>query len=384
MKVPGEIPDGDGNTVQIRRAWPRGDGSLIVEGREGGSGRIRAGRIDAGGRASMVPFCADPALPGLSSAAVSGDLLVHRLKRRAVVRSDGLYRKFIAGGKAAAVADAHLAAVARLAESGLKASDVVASDRHSVTLTAVTGVSLHDLGRGSGAGLQLAPALGASGAGLGPAPEPGAGDGFTPLDAWGHAWELWADKWPQFVGASVSAGSMLAARVHSAQDEVRTVERWVELTTAFDALGVSEDRLQGVAASATRSLLAGASPARPAHRDLHDKQILVDSDSGSVGIIDFDTLAVAEPALDLANLSVHLDFRVAQGLLSGGAAALGKQHIQRAAETLQVPDSRFEAYAFATALRLACIYAFRPPYRHVARAWFNAVDTRGLVRKQCL
>lgn len=360
MHVPGEIPDDGGNPVQIRRAWPRGDGSLIVEGREGGSGRIRAGRIDAGGHASMVPFRTDPALPGLSSAAVTGDLLVHRLKRRAVVRSDGLYRKFIAGGKAAAVADAHLAAAARLAGSGFVAPDVVTADEHSVTLTAVTGVSLHDLGAGADPG-PAAPAL-------------GGGDRCTPLDAWDRGWELWADRWPRFVGESASADSAPATRTHSAQDEVRTVGRWVELATAFDALGVSEHRLQGVAASATRLLLAGTSPARPAHRDLHDKQILVDSDSGSVGIIDCDTLAVAEPALDLANLYVHLDFRVAQGLLSGGAAALGKHHIRRAAESLQVPDTRFDAYAFGTALRLACIYAFRPPYRQLARTWFDTVE----------
>lgn len=362
MHIPGVLMDDEGNEVQIRRAWPLGDGSLILEGCEGSSGRIRAGRIDPDGRASMVPFREDGALPGLGSEALMGDLLVHRLKRRAVVRSGGLYRKFIAKGRAAAVADAHLAAAARLTESGFQAPDVVASDENSVTLTAVPGVSLHDLGRGLSV--------------VGPAPVVGEYGNCTSLNAWNHAWKLWADRWPQFVGALETTGSVLSVRTHSARDEVRTVERWVELAIAFDALAVPSDRLHRMTSAAAKFLLAGTSPKRPAHRDLHDKQILVDSDSGAVGIIDCDTLAVAEPALDLANLAVHLDFRVAQGLLTDGAAALGKQHIRRAAGTLQIPDTRFEAYAFATALRLACIYAFRPPYRQVARTWFRTIEER--------
>ncbi|WP_299165628.1 aminoglycoside phosphotransferase family protein [uncultured Arthrobacter sp.] len=362
-RIPGEVADDDGKIVRIHRAWPRRGGSLIVEGREIGSDRVRAGRIDAGGRASMVPFAHDPALPALSAEGLSGELLVHRLKRRAVVRSDGQYRKFVAGGKASAVADAHRVAVRALAGSGLEVPDVVASDEYSVTLTAVPGMSLFELGRTSG------PANGTI------APGNGGGAGQGALEAWERSWRLWAMRWPEFVGGPGSTDASMAARIHSAADEVRTVERWLELG-AFNALGVSERRLRGAAAGVAQSLLAGTSPVRLAHRDLHDKQVLVDPDQGSVGIIDCDTLSVAEPALDLANLSVHLDFRVAQNLLSAGAAALGKQHIRETAQALEIPPARFEAYASATAIRLACIYAFRPPYRTVARTWFNALETR--------
>lgn len=363
MQIPGEVADDDGTAVRIHRAWPRGDGSLVVEGREVRSGRIRAGRIDAECRASLVPFRNDRALPGLDSELPAGELLVHRLKRRAVVRADGRYTKFVAGGKAAAVRDAHLAAVAGLTGSGVAAPDVVSSNEQSVTLSAVPGMSLHDLGRRLDAGTQ-------------PAAGPGAVQGPGPMDAWNRAWALWADRWPAFVGASIRNESSVAARVHSAQDEVRTVDRWVGSAVAFNALGVSEDRLRGVAASIVRSLLSDASPARLAHRDLHDKQVLVELDKGSVGIIDCDTLALAEPALDLANLSVHLDFREAQGLVPGGAAASGRRYVHEVAETLAVPLPRFEAYAAATALRLACVYAFRPPYREVACTWFNELEAR--------
>ena len=360
IQIPSELADEDGKDVRIHRAWPRGDGSLIVEGRELESGRVRAGRIAGGGRASMVPFGEDRALLGLNSAAPNGDLLVHRLKRRAVVRSGGQYRKFIAGRKASDVTDAHLAAAAGLAGSGLEVPDVVTSDGHSVTLTAVPGLSLHDLGRRLGTDDGTPQAL-------------DAGDRSASLDRWSQAWELWAFRWPKFARAAANTGALIGSRHHTAMDEARTVARWIELAISFGSLGVPEDRLRSASESVARSLLAGTSPMLLAHRDLHDKQVLIDADTGSVGIIDCDTLAMAEPALDLANLSVHLDFRVAQGLLSTRAAALGKQHIREAAETLQVPEARFEAYASATAIRLACIYAFRPPYRETARIWFSEV-----------
>lgn len=363
MRLPGELSDGNGEELRIRRAWPRSDGSLVVEGREAGSDRVRAGHIDADGRVSVVPFREDPALRGLSSEAPTGDLLVHRLKRRAVVRLKGQYRKFISRGKASSVAHAHLSAAACLAGSGLAVPDVVASDDSSVTLAAVPGMSLHELGRMAGAD-------------CGPPFSSRAAHVYAPWEGWGQAWELWTLRWPEFVNAQVALGSFPGTRCHTPEDEAGTVERWVDFAVDFEALGVSENRLRNASASVVGFLLGGESPVRLAHRDLHDKQVLIDPGSGSLGIIDCDTLALAEPALDLANLSIHLDFRVAQGLLSPGAAALGKHRIREVAEVLEVPEVRFDAYAAATALRLACIYAFRPPYRATARIWFSRLEER--------
>lgn len=362
VRIPSELADEVGNPVHVLRAWPRGDGSLIVEGREEGTARVRAGRVDARGHASLVPFRTDASLPGLTTEAPTGELLVHRLKRRAVVRTDGHYRKFVAGGKALSVADAHLGAAARLAGSGLTVPDVVATDDSSFTLTAVPGLSLYELG------LRLPDAE------IAPADAPLAACGGAPeYNQWERAWELWAERWPEFVETG-SAGASAIARTHSATDEIATVERWTRLAVATGALQVPEARVRDAMRSVAQSLLVGNSPAGAAHRDLHDKQILADVTAGSVGIIDCDTLAVAEPALDLANLSVHLDFRVIQGMLPAGAAAVGKNQIQAAAESLGVPEARFNAYASATALRLACIYAFRPPYRTTAHTWFTALE----------
>jgi aminoglycoside phosphotransferase (APT) family kinase protein len=47
------------------------------------------------------------------------------------------------------------------------------------------------------------------------------------------------------------------------------------------------------------------------HRDLHDKQLILDETG--VGLIDFDLAALGDPSLDLANLVVHLQGREAQG-----------------------------------------------------------------------
>lgn len=112
------------------------------------------------------------------------------------------------------------------------------------------------------------------------------------------------------------------------------------------------------------------------HRDLHDKQVLL-RDDGRLAVIDVDTLAVGECALDVANVLAHLDLRVAQGLLSpaharasrtGFLAGLGEATDSDAEDPAwEHPESgRLEAYLAATRLRLAAVYSFRPRWRSVA------------------
>ncbi|WP_323958647.1 phosphotransferase [Arthrobacter sp. JZ12] len=356
--VPDQVVDEYGITVQIRRAWPREDGRFSFEGHENGSGRLRAGMVDASGTARLAAYGVDPSLPGLESAVAGGELLVHRYKRRAVVRVGGQYRKFLAGEKAAGVASAHLTVLTALSDSGLTAPDVVTADQHSVTLTAVPGTSLHELGQRTVSARS---------------------DGRAPvlrdyLREWESAWDLWAGRWPGFVRSGAGAGGQ--AGRYGAEDEIRTVAKWAGLAAVHTALNVPAERLGNALSTIVGKLASGVSPAQTAHRDLHDKQLLMDAAAGTVGIIDCDTLAIAEPALDLANISVHLDFRVAQGLLSRDAASTAKIRIHDVADHLKVPPSRFEAYAAATALRLACLYAFRPPYQHTAALWFDELERR--------
>lgn len=371
IRIPHELDDERDTRVRISRAWPRSDGRLTIEGREYGSGRLRAGVVDVHGGVHLSRFGEDPAFPVLESTVTAGELLVHRYRRRAVLRVNGVYRKFLAQGKASGVAEAYSLANAGLAGSGMLLPDVVTTDAFSVTLGAVPGMSLHELG----IEVSRCPRDDADG-------RPGPPSEWSPTSRWSAAWAQWGHCWPRFTAASDRGKMWAGIPRHTAADEATTLKRWIDLAVSFDALGVPEQRLRNASATVTQALLAGTSPARLAHRDLHDKQLLfstangTSTGTGTVGIIDCDTLAIAEPALDLANLLVHLDFRVKQGLLISGAAAVGRHHILRAAETLDVPGSRIEAYASATALRLACVYAFRPPYREVARAWFNDLEAR--------
>ncbi|WP_028279930.1 phosphotransferase [Arthrobacter sp. H5] len=359
IHVPSVLPDRQGRNLTVHRAWPRDAGRLIFEAIEADSGRIRAGSIDASGLVRVAPYGEDPVLVGLPRAAAEATLLVHRYKRRAVVRGSNGYTKILARGKARSVASSHNAMTRFAAASGIVVPAVIDQTAGNVTVTAVPGLSLHDLGSGL------------------PAFPDRRSDS---QDHWQRAWQLWSLRWPRLAvtappdGGSrgALAGGTLAA--HTARDECVTVSRWVAHAAAFGALPVAEDRLHRAAARVAHLLLAGTGPAVLAHRDLHDKQLLFNPAGNSVGLIDCDTLALAEPALDLGNLLVHLDFRVLQGTLPEYAAAVARRAVLDAADAMEVPRPRLRAYASATALRLACVYAFRPPHRELAARWFDATE----------
>lgn len=89
----------------------------------------------------------------------------------------------------------------------------------------------------------------------------------------------------------------------------------------------------------------------PTHRDLHEKQILLSGNTA--GILDFDTLALADPALDIGNLQAHL--------------FLASLHAGRSLQAFEwaliigmpdLPVSRAQVWRRAALLRLAMIYAF--------------------------
>jgi Ser/Thr protein kinase RdoA (MazF antagonist) len=93
------------------------------------------------------------------------------------------------------------------------------------------------------------------------------------------------------------------------------------------------------------------------HRDLHEKQVMIDGDHAT--FIDLDTLAVGEAALDIANFLVHLDLRVALGLPVERARATATAFLDAYHPSRAVVE-RIAAHAAVTRIRLACVYAFRP------------------------
>ena len=193
---------------------------------------------------------------------------------------------------------------------------------------------------------------------------------------WSRWWDRWAEQWTTLARGTGEGGQRDGSVAgqghlpqHSAHDEAVNLQRWLGRVTRLEALPVELHQAVRRRAERVTSDLVGQEPQElvVSHRDLHDKQLLADGDS--LGILDFDTVALAEPALDLANLWVHALLRVDQGLWSRGHGEVVQQAVQSVATELAVTPARFDTYAEATRLRLACLYAFRPRHRRLALAW---------------
>lgn len=346
--VPAVVEVPEGGRARVRRAWPADGGRLVLE-LEDPLGRIRAGESVPGPAGRLVrlsPFARDPRLPGLPAAARTGELVVHRLGRRAVVAAPERYVKLLARGRAPRAAELSERVRVLGAAAGLAVPRVLRAGEHALELAVLPGRSLH--------------ALGAEG----PRGE---------VDA---AWAAWAAVWPRLARALPAPGLLPE---HTAEDEARTLARWAAHLDAFP--GLLEAPPGAVSALAVRlgqRLTGLPAPRRDRavlHRDLHDQQLLFDGER--IGALDLDTAAVGEPALDLANLAVHLDLRHAQGLLGPERRAAGRAAVAAVADELAVDPARLAVHADATRLRLACVYAFRPRWRPLAQQLLDAALADG-------
>ncbi len=101
-------------------------------------------------------------------------------------------------------------------------------------------------------------------------------------------------------------------------------------------------------------------PLVPIHRDLHDKQIVLNGES-TAGLLDSDMLAAGDPALDVANLAVHFELRELQGELAPGAGErLARGFLATcAARRLSAAGPRLSFFSACAWLRLAGVYALR-------------------------
>ena len=248
--------------------------------------------------------------------------MAHRPERRAVVRRvDGAYVKVVRPEKTAQVAQAARAA----AVPGLRVPDVIGVDEAAGTVTtaALPGRTLHQLlVHASPQAVPAATALGRDLAVLHASPVPP------------------------------------AAAVHDGAAELAVLTRWEKLA-GIHGVGRPVE-------APDRRLLQDAGPLVPVHRDLHDKQALVDGD-GRVGLLDFDLAAAGEAALDLANLLVHLELRGLQGLASPALIrAVAEAVLEGYAPTAAVL-ARIPVYDAATRRRLVAVYSFRPRQAAAAR-----------------
>ncbi|KAB7745505.1 hypothetical protein GA707_06190 [Nostocoides sp. F2B08] len=346
--VPGVVHAGD-ETVVVGRAWPsvrvEADGGRIIriEGHDR-DGRLRAGRLVVSGPPGAPRHDVvlnrpghDRKLPALEAVAGRGTLVVHRLGRRAVVRHDDRFVKVLRPGSSDAVAHRSRVGARIAASAGFVAAEVLDAGPGRIEFAVVPGQDLHS----AGASMDLA--------------------------SWADAWDAWADAWPAFARADASPERPPA---HTAADELTGLVTWLDHTHAFAAL----PRLQRELVLRCRALgdeLAATEPDAPvvSHRDLHDKQLLWDG--RRAGLLDLDTLALAEPALDLANLAVHAELRTHQGLWSRHHRDVVLERVERVADDLAVQPRRMRAYAEATRLRLTMLYAFRPRWAPLMADWLH-------------
>jgi Ser/Thr protein kinase RdoA (MazF antagonist) len=336
--------------LRLRRAWPRRSGRLLLE-YWAADGRIIGGQwladpLELGevteetrrrGPAELVEAAdghrvllqsADRRLRGLAPllAQPGSTLLVHRPEQRAVVRLAGSATPTYARVVPPSRLESLVTAVDRareVADGAFTTPRLLEVDGRSgvAVFESLPGAPLHEL-LGSDEALSQAPTIGRA---------------LRTL----HAAEPHRRTDP-----------------HGPDAEARVLWMWVRRLPRY---APSLAGPAGEAAAAVVEALRPMWPPRlaPAHRDLHDKQIFLDG-GPSVGLLDFDTLAAAEPALDLANLLVHLELRAMQRDCDPGWSRSMAEGVLDGYGRDSYREDRLSAYADATRVRLACVYAFRP------------------------
>ncbi len=324
--IPPAAVDVDGESWLVNRAWADKPDALTLELKHPDTGRVRGGRWGSDGLTAHEPG-RDPRLE-----LPAGHVVSQRAGKRAVVRScDGSsHTKVVRAGRAGKIVEGITRAQAFA--SGFRMPEVLSSTDSTVTLSTLAGRSLH------------IPEL------------------FT-VDEWELAWD------EVMVGLQRAwAGDIVDAPVHSPTEEIEVLDTWLRKALAFvdDPAGL----LSAVAAA--QDGLAGLpeSTPVPCHRDLHSKQLLWDPRLGA-GLLDVDTVCLADPALDLGNLRAHALWRQRQGVWDERST----RAVLTAIDAVPADRAAVRAYEQATLVRLVCVYAFRPRYRTAAMALLT--DTVG-------
>lgn len=313
----------------IRRGWPGKEGSVTFEHYDA-RGNLRAGIVDRSGKVVLAPVARDEKLPSLAPG--SGTLLVHRYNRRAVVHHGEAVTKHVRSGKAQAIARAstEIRAVCRPLDIG--AAQVTQVTDASVTFSLLPGRSLHELGEDAAAG-----------------------------------WEAFECLWPEFMAQRPAVDTF------SAEDEATTLLAWVSKAKAFGAIA-RIDELERAATRVARDLQGPSDTPVLIHRDLHDKQMLWNG--ASLSVLDLDTAARGEAALDLGNLMAHVHLRQLQGHIASDTALKISSHLDTVARRAGVSPRRLSTYTASALLRLACVYSFRPSSCEWLEPWIEFALTR--------
>ena len=323
-------------SLRVRRAWPVADSDPQTLGIElDDADTVRAGWWSAQ-QLRLLPAGTDPKLPDLTDAAAEGTVISHRPGKRAVVRrADAAHDvKGVKAGKAGGIRNGISRAAAFCGP--FRTPEVLSSTEATVTFTALEGQSLHEA------------------------------DAFT-TEQWRSAWLAVCEAWEQSVTAPTDAAETAPVRrsalIHRAEAETAVLRHWHQLAGPWlGDEGAAHDSVEHLAA-----LLSGLpdEQLRPAHRDLHDKQLLWSQKQGP-GLLDVDTACLADPALDLGNLRAHALLRRLQGVWSPAQAETVTFCVDETAQRVGAPLPTVAVYEQSALLRLGFVYAVRPQYAEVA------------------
>jgi Phosphotransferase enzyme family len=150
--------------------------------------------------------------------------------------------------------------------------------------------------------------------------------------------------------------------VWTAGDEIEGLEQWLTRISRYRA--DLEQTFQSALESVSRCL-ENLSETEPAvcHRDFHEGQLLLGG--GACGLLDFDTLCLADPALDIGNFSAHVRLSEIRG---NGTARDFDARFQACAGTGHAGEAaRIDAWKRTAVLRLAAIYAFTSESKKVVK-----------------
>ena len=89
--------------------------------------------------------------------------------------------------------------------------------------------------------------------------------------------------------------------------------------------------------------------------------------SGRTTLLDLDTLALGDPALDVGNFLAHLTLREDQSPEESRRIAAGRQTFIAGYQFRDAPFwERVSWWEFAALLRLVCVYVLRPRWQEMA------------------
>ena len=354
--VPAAVDDADQTRWLVSRSWPAGTpGDYVLEVRAEDRPGVRAAHLRAG-QLDLLPAGRDRRLPALAHAARRGEVVVHRATKRAVVRAGDRYLKIFRPNQSDEAAARHTRMNALLGAEDFLTPALVFCTPGCLTLTALPGRSLFDLGQ----------------------------DLRVSDTVFEHAWRQWSRGWIRQQSrdrAAAHRATIDALPVRTAAVELENLQRIVDVWLAHSRdVAAAQAQRQSVRAAArdvARELLGGTpDPPVWSHGDLHDKQIFVQDPDAPLGLLDFDEAGRAEAAADLANLAVHLELRLGQRRLTPERYRIARGLVIATAEELPVTAARFDAYANATRLRLGCLYSFRPQWATLAEDFLSLDNQR--------